>query len=261
MSSNLYELEMVGGPWQRRLGCRRAEFDALPWHEAVTEPCSPEALASARWVWTQSSFSEYASAASFAEIATALLAAGAPIDLIAAAGEFVVDEMLHAELSARVAMALGGAAPLEVDLERLVRPAAGGNPMLRAAELIVRTSCVGEALTIPVLKTAAARSASPLVELVISRILRDESAHAEIGPWFLDWAEPRLTDEDRTHLGRVASDAVAAFSPVFEAQCAPHDRNNPYGVLDCTTYDPVFERALHKRVIAPLAIRGIDVRA
>ncbi|MEZ4299216.1 MAG: hypothetical protein R3B70_29975 [Polyangiaceae bacterium] len=56
-----------------------------------------------------------ASAAAFAEIAGCLLAAGAPIDLVAAAGDSVADEILHAELSARMAMAFGGAVAMDVD--------------------------------------------------------------------------------------------------------------------------------------------------
>lgn len=255
----LYELEMIGGPWERRLASRRADFDGLPWHEAA-EHGTRAAIDAARWVWTQSSFSEYASAASFAEIATALLAAKAPIDLIAAAGDFVVDEMLHAELSARVAVALGGAMPLEVDLERLVRPPEAGEPLLRAAELIVRTSCVGEALTIPVLKSAAAHAQVPLIELVIARILRDESSHAEIGGWFLDWAEPMLSDADRTYLGGVATRAVASFAPLFADPGCPGDITSSHGTLACDAFDEAFERALCKRVIEPLALRGIEVK-
>src|SRR5688572_11174347 len=119
----------------------------LPWGEELP----PDAFA-ARVVWTRTAFSEYASAAAFAEIAAATLRAGGPIDLIAAAGDFVVDEILHTELAARVATALGGAAPLMVDFDKLVRPAVGPNALLRAAELIVRTSCVGESLTVPMLK-------------------------------------------------------------------------------------------------------------
>ena len=105
-----FELEAVGGPWAKRGKKRTAGLADLPWHEARENE-------SARFVWTQSAFSEYASAASFAQIATHLLACGAPIDLVAAAGEFVADEMLHAELSARLAVAFGGAIALEVDLE------------------------------------------------------------------------------------------------------------------------------------------------
>jgi hypothetical protein len=254
---SLFELEAVGGPWGRRLARRRAGFEALPWGEA-SAGAPPEALAAAQWVWTQSAFSEYASAAAFAEIASCLLAAGAPIDLVAAAGDFVVDEVIHAELSARVAMSLGGAVALEVDLTRLVRPPAAEAPLVRAAELLVRTSCVGEVLTLPMLKTAKARSSSPLIRAVLARIARDESAHAQIGPWFLDWAGERLSDADRAYLGRVAGAAVRAFAPIFSGTCSP---GADLGVLDCGSYDAVFADAVIHRVAEPLAARGIAVPA
>ncbi len=252
---SLFELELVGGPWGRRLGRRRAGFDDLPWEKAA-EDAAPEEIARARLAWTQSAFSELASAAAFAEIASCLCAAGAPIDLTAAAGDFVVDEVLHAELSARVAAAFGGAVALEVDLTRLVRPPVAPAPLLRAAELLVRTSCVGEALTVPILKATKARPCSPLVKAVVTRIARDESAHAELGPWFLDWAAPRLSDDDRAHLGRAAGVAVRAFAPIFAGSCAG---GNHLGVLDCGSYDATFASALARRVVRPLAARGIVV--
>src|SRR5262245_27387854 len=142
-----FELTLVGGPWGRRLAPRRRWIEALPWDEEL-----PAGADAARAVWTQTAFSEYASAAAFAEIAAAFLAAGAPIDLVAAAGDFVVDEIVHTEVAARLAQALGGAVRLDVDLTRLVRPSSAPDPLLRAAELVVRTSSVGEALTVPLLK-------------------------------------------------------------------------------------------------------------
>src|SRR5262249_47490011 len=152
-----FELSLVGGPWGRRLAPRRRFIEALP----SDEPLPPDD--DARVVWTRTAFSEYASAAAFAEIASALLAAGAPIDLVAAAGDFVVDEIVHTELAARLAAALGGAVALEVDLTRLVRPPEAGDPLLAAAELVVRTSCVGEALTVPMLKLTREVAGSTLV--------------------------------------------------------------------------------------------------
>lgn len=253
----LFELEMLGGPWGKRLEARRAGFDDYPWQLAA-EDTDEAQRASARYVWTQSAFSEYASAAAFAEIASCLTAAGAPIDLIAAAGDFIVDEVLHAELSARCAMTFGGAVELDVDLTKLVRPPRSVRPLLRAAELIVRTSCVGETLTLPILKTAKQRSRSPLIVQVIERIARDESAHAELGWWFLDWAEPDLTDEDRSHLAAVAKHAIEAFAPVFSGSCTP---GSELGVLDCETYDAAFLDALERRVVAQLHEREIPVDA
>jgi hypothetical protein len=85
-----FTLTTIGGPWGRRLAPRRAWIDDLPWRERL-----PKDALGARVVWTRTAFSEYASAAAFAEITSALLAAGAPLDLIAAAGDFVVDELVH----------------------------------------------------------------------------------------------------------------------------------------------------------------------
>jgi hypothetical protein len=206
-------------------------------------------------VWTRTAFSEYASAAAFAEIASALAAAGAPLDFIAAAGDFVVEETVHAEYAARLAALLGGAVPLEVDLERLVRPPESSTPLLRAAELLVRTSSVGETLTVPVLKRAAAASSSALVRGLLTLVAADESAHAELGPWFLDWAAAALSDRDREHLGRVAGRAIRAFAPIFGGTCVPPGP----GVLGCDDYDETVVLALERRVLRRLAARGIEV--
>jgi hypothetical protein len=246
-----FELATIGGPWARRLAPRRRWIDELPWREAL-----PEDAVSARVVWTRTAFSEYASAAAFAEIAAALLATGAPIDLVAAAGDFIVDEIVHTEVAARLAAALGGAVTLEVDLTRLVRPpAAAGDPLLRAAELIVRTSCVGEALTVPMLKLTCEVAGSALIEAALAAIVGDESSHAQLGWWFLDWAEPRLDDAARAHLGEVAGEAIRGFAPLLGGDC----RDSGLGALGCDRYDPGFAAAVARAVVRPLADRGIAV--
>lgn len=256
----IFELEAVGGPWMRRLASRRAFLDGLAWDALASEGArAPAESEPARVVWTQSAFSEYASAAAFAEIAAALLAAGAPIDLVAASGDFITDEILHAEASARVATALGGAVALEVDLTKLVRPASpSARPLLRAAELVLRTSCIGEALTIPILKRARKDAGSSLIADVLGRIIEDESAHAELGSWFFDWAAPHLTDADRAELGRVGGASLRSFAPVFGGACTTEAR---LGVLDCAAYDATFADAVAKRVVEPLAARGIVIPA
>jgi hypothetical protein len=251
--TGVFELTAIGGPWARRLAPRRRWIDDLPWAEPL-----PQGDVDLRLVWTRTAFSEYASAAAFAEIAAALLAAGAPIDLIAAAGDFVVDEIVHTEAAARLAAALGGAIALEVDLTRLVRPptaAAAGDPLLAAAELVVRTACVGEALTVPILKLVRRTAGSPLVEAALDAIVADEASHAQLGGWFLDWAAPRLSDPARDGLGRVAGDAIRAFAPLFGGGC----RGSGLGALACEPNDRVFADALDRAVVRPLARRGIAI--
>jgi hypothetical protein len=249
-----FELSTVGGPWERRLAERRRWIAELPWDEAL--PGGDAAIA-ARAMWTQTAFSEYASAAAFAEVAAAALRVGAPIDLVAAAGDFVVDEILHTEVAARIANALGGAVPMEIDYDKLVRPPASRAPLLAAVELVMRTCCIGESLTIPVLKLSRGLAGSRLIEAALLRIAADESGHAQLGWWFLDWAEPQLDDAARAHLAAVAGDAVLAFAPLLAGSCS----TSGLGVVACDRYDPVFVAALTEQVAAPLAERGIAIPA
>jgi len=247
-----FQLAMIGGPWQRRLRRRRGWIERLPWREALPDD------AEARMAWTRTAFSEYASAAAFADIAAALLAAGAPIDLIAAAGDIVVDEIVHTEAAARIAAALGGAVALEVDLGRLVRPPtpeAAGDPLLRAGELLVRTACVGEALTVPMLKLARDTAGSPLIEAALSAIAADEASHAQLGWWFLDWAAPRLDGDARALLGRAAGGAIRSFAPLLGGSC----RRGGLGAVACAGYDDTLVGALPRAVVRPLALRGIAI--
>jgi hypothetical protein len=247
-----FELALIGGPWARRLAPRRAWLDELPWDESLPDPA---VIGDACAVWTRTAFNEYASAAAFAEIATLLLACGAPIDLIAAAGDFVVDEIVHTEAAARLATAFGGAIALDVDLGKLVRPPTPADPLLRAAELIVRTSCVGEALTVPVLKVARDVADSPLVTAALAQIVADESAHAQLGGWFLDWADPHLDDTARAHLGRIAGRALRDLAPTG----APRGCNSGLGRIDCATFATTLASGAARHVAKPLAARGIVV--
>lgn len=255
-----FALHAIGGPWARRLAPRRAWLDALPW-PAAGELLGDDARAgldheAARAVWTQTAWSEYTSAAAFAELAAALLACGAPIDLVAAAGDFVVDELVHAEAAARVAGALGGAVLLDVALDRLVRPPAAHAPLVAAAERVVRACCVGEALTVPMLKVARRAAGDGVIAAVLGHVVADEAAHAQLGWWFLDWAAPSLDDAARAHLGRVAGGALRAFAPLFTADCSG---SSGLGVVACARYDPAFAAAVHRHVLRPLTARGIDV--
>lgn len=254
---SVFSLEVIGGPWARRLAARREWSDELSW-KVISAEASPALVDAAREVWTRSAFSEYASGAAFAEISSALLAARAPIDLVAAAGEFVADEMFHAELSSRVAMALGGAVPLEVDVTKLVRPPQSSDPLVRAAELVVRACCVGEALTVPMLNQSRRSAGSRTVEAVITRILKDESQHAQLGWWFLDWAP--LDEPQRAELGRIAGEALRAFTVVFENSCGTGPgAGSGLGRLDCARFDAAFLAAVRDDVLRPLAARGIAV--
>src|SRR5262249_36336964 len=161
------------------------------------------------------------------------------------------------EVAARIANALGGAVPMEVDYGKLVRPPESRDPLVAAVELVMRTCCIGESLTIPVLKLSRGLAGSRLIEAAPQQILADESGHAQLGWWFLDWAAPQIDDAACAHLAAVAGDAVRSFAPLLAAGCS----SSGLGVVSCDRYDPVFVAALTEQVAAPLAERGIEIPA
>jgi hypothetical protein len=127
----------------------------------------------------------------------------------------------------------------------------------RAAELIVRVSCVGEALTVPVLKVARSVAGSPLIEGALAKIGADESAHAQLGGWFLDWADPLLDDATRDHLGRVAGQALRDLAPAP----SPNRCGSGLGRIDCALFATTLATGAARQVVRPLAARGITVPA
>lgn len=260
MTAVQFELEWLGGPAGARLRRRRPGIDRLPWGTLDATTWPEDALLEARRVWTNGAFTEYASAAGFTALATALLESGAPIDLVAAAADCAVDEMLHAELAARLTMELGGAAPFVADLEKVAPVTSDARPLVRAAELAVKISCVGESLSVPALTTSLAGSTHPLVRAVLRRLLRDEGPHARIGDWFFGWASDRLDDQERAHLGRVASAAVAVYLPDEVTPCGCRPPAELGGVLP-TARRGLLAEAVRTKVIPGLARHGIHLAA
>jgi hypothetical protein len=209
----MFELAWRGGATEARLHARRPGADALPWG---TIDRSAPGIDDARQIWTNGVFTEYASAAAFSELTTAMLQCGAPIDLIATCADIAVDELFHVELAGRLVMDLGGAVPLEFDLANIApRTTPGVRPLMRAAEIAITTACVSEALSLPAIVYSCAHATEPLVRAVIERLLADEGPHSRLGYWFLEWAE--LTDDERARLARIAVETIAVYQPVIDA--------------------------------------------
>ena len=252
------ELEILGGPTEARLRRRRPGADDLPWGTLDPAAFDPIALHEARAVWTNGVFTEYASAAAFAAMAGAFLECRAPVDLSAAAADIVVDEIDHATVGSRLVMELGGAVAFRADFD-LVSPATtdGATALLRAAELALKTSCVGEALSISALSRSLAGADHPLVHAVLDRLLRDEGHHARIGAWFFEWADDRLTDADRRHLAGIALDAIAVYRPLWHDRCAACEAPAALGGSAAASHAELMIDAVRTRVAAPLERLGI----
>jgi hypothetical protein len=152
------------------------------------------------------------------------------------------------------------------DPEQLVPlPLPGTRPLFRAADLVVRIFCVGEAVSIPLLRGTFRAATHPLVRAVLGRIVKDEAAHGEWGFIFLDWAVDLLTQRDRALLGEIATETIGALVRGWENVRRHASRDggaaavHALGWMDSEEYLSLAHRSLKKCVVEPLRARGIQV--
>jgi hypothetical protein len=264
----LFELEMLGGGVERRYRRLRPEVEDMPWGTFDTSHFGAKALVAARQAWTTAAFQEHRTGIACAATLRALYECRAPVDLIAMAARFPMDELVHVELCARMAMELGGGTEIQHDPDAvIVDPSDALPPLLRAADMIVRFFCVGEALSIPLLKGTWHAAKHPLPRAILGRIVRDEAAHGTFGFTFLDWALPSLSEDDRGHLARAANGPIRAIRKQWDRmrkrRVAGYDQRvgDALGWMQTDDYIALAERSMKTRVIEPLRSRGIAVMA
>jgi hypothetical protein len=261
--TELFELSMLGGALERRYRRLRPEVERLPWGTLDPERYSAALVLEARRSWTEAAFQEHRTGAACAATLEALIAARAPLDLIAMASRFPLDELVHVELCARLAGELGGGVPIAHDPTAMIPSARSEHTaLLRAAELVVRFFCIGEALSIPMLRTMWHVTTQPLIKGVLGRIVKDEAAHGQFGWIFLDWAQPELGADDLRFLGDVASETVTFLTESWRTIMEPPgsaEDIHALGWMQSTDYLKLARSSLQTHVLQPLAARGIRV--
>jgi hypothetical protein len=264
VAKTLFDLGLLGEGIERRYRRMRPEVERLPWGSFEPSRYPERARIAARRAWTLSAFQEHRTAQACAELLSALIAAQTPLDLLAMATRFPLDEIVHVELCVRLANELGGATPILHDPQHMIpRARPGLSPILTAAELIVGYFCVGEAISVPMLRGTWHATRHPLPKGVLGVIVKDEAAHGQFGWIFLDWADAQLDDDARAHLGRVAGTAIADLERTWrevEAREADEALGRELGWMEPTKYVTLARRALGDAVLAPLEARGITPR-
>jgi hypothetical protein len=265
----LFELSWFGGAPERYFRRIRPDVDELPWGTLDAKRYPPLLLDRARIGWTEAAYNEYTTAIAFTEMLKALLVVRAPVDLIGMASDFVADEILHVELTSRVAMELGGGAPFRVRPENVLREVTPGlDPLQSANEWVVKVCCVGEAFSVPMLSGAMQSAAHPLTRAVLTRIVQDEAPHGHFGWHYLEWASDLLDDAERARLARVAAAALRGLSPLWQRlRSEARDGKTSEGFLldhvyelgwmDSESYGKRAREAVVERVVQPLARHGI----
>jgi hypothetical protein len=252
-----YQLSLLGGAVERRYRRMRPEIEAIPWGTLDADAFSPELVAEARDYWTLNSLNEYSSAGAIADVTAAMIAAQAPLDMSAIAARFVVDELSHAELGARVVIELGGAVPATFDPAPLAPPDASLRPIVRAGYYILEVFCAGESFSLAMAQHTARWPTHPMIAAVLRRIARDEQAHGSFGWVFLDWAMERYTDEERGFLEAVANRRVGEIREILGN--AREEEDETLGWLPGPELRRLGEAALVEHVIVPLRDRGLVI--
>lgn len=259
-----FELELLGGAVERRFHRARPEIDAMPWGSLDLTRYTEDQILAARRSWTTAAFQEHRTAAACSIALRALIECRAPVDLIAQFARFPLDELVHVELCARMAMELGGGIEILHNPDALcAQPDQALPPLLRAADLVTRFFCVGEAMSIPLLHSLWVRASLPLPRAVLGRIVRDEGAHGTAGWLFLDWALPELEASAEAVLTRAAQETIDGLHMLWDdirrrPRISPTPIH-PLGWMETDEYLADARRSLELRVVRPLRDRGIQV--
>lgn len=266
MREELFELEMLGDLFERRYRKMRPEIAAMPWGTLDVRGIPEQAVILARKAWTGAAFQEHRTGVAVCATLRALMEARAPLDLLALAARFPLDEIAHVELCARMAMELGGGTEIVHDPDAMIVDADDTlAPLLRAADLVVRFFCVGEALSIPLLRGTWKAARHPLPRAVLARIVRDEAAHGTFGFTFLDWALPNLSKNDVEFLGTRADRTIEAvyrqWASIKKNRTGAWDdrAGDAIAWMQSDPYLELAKKSLESRVRAPLRARGLPV--
>lgn len=264
MNADVFELELFGGTIEQRFRRMRPEVESMPWNTLDLSGAGEADLLAARKAWTSAAYQEHRTGAACALTLRALIEARAPLDLIAVATRFPLDEMVHVELCARLAMAYGGGTEIIHDPKAMILdPDPNSSPLLQAADCVVRFFCVGEAISIPLLRGTWHAAKHPLPKAILGRIVKDEAAHGIFGFTFLDWASDLLSEQDRAVLGDSADRAIRFLQSQWQELAAhrnePRHESDVLGWMQTGEYLELAERSLQTHVIAPLTARGIPI--
>ncbi len=158
--------------------------------------------------WTADALAEHASVASFSRFSLALLAVGAPGDLLHLAHGAALDEVRHAQLCFALASAYAGE-PLAPGRFPAGEAMEVGASLAALAVSTVREGCIGETVAAVLAAEQLARATDPAVRAALAEIAADEARHAELAWRTVAWAVETGGCEVRTAVSRAFGEAVA----------------------------------------------------
>ena len=233
--------------------------------------------------WMRRAHEELGSVHEFTQLTHVLSAVCAPIHILGSLSRLITDEVRHAELCGRMALACW---PESTERERRwTRPRVpwGSPPALStsddepeaayrwAAEAILTSCCIGETLSRPLFEAAATVCTDPTCEAVLRQILRDEHLHAtfgwealdtlcrRLGPGSRDWLQQQLA----RRLAGFERSSASGFSLLEIAnstvEIQPGDPASPnLALLTRRQYATIFYATLESEILPRFEALGFD---
>ncbi|MFO0614162.1 MAG: ferritin-like domain-containing protein [Polyangiaceae bacterium] len=153
----------------------------IPWEATHAPSLDADVRAELARIWGERIPTEYRSITGFSTFSFDLIAAGAPVDLVAVCHRVCIDELRHTELAVRMVEVYGGRRPeLPRDISNL--PADSKlTAVAQACRSAILLSCLGETFACTELAMLRDRAVDPVVQGVLTVFLSDEIVHARIG--------------------------------------------------------------------------------
>jgi hypothetical protein len=265
-----FEVEWLGGRAEHYFRRARPGIDDLPWGTLRAADYPPSLVDAARRSWTELAINEYRAIAAFSEVLRTMALAKAPLDLLGMTSDFLADECVHVELASRLAMELGGGAPMAVDMRDFAPRANEALVPFQQANEIVLQIGMSEAFAGGTGLGNRNAASHPLTRAIFDRILSDEGRHRRLAGLYFEWAADKLDNPERVRLGGVATRVLEALSPIWRVTPTPIvdgrtrdgwrvDDLHALGWLESAKMTILARDVVRRDVLAPLDALGIVV--
>lgn len=275
--------DLLAGASKRLTSMHESQVRREPWpdfvaFDVVAYPVAMRERSARQWV--RRAREELGSVYEFSALTHTLCCVAPPVEVLGALSRLVTDEVRHAEMCARMAVAVW---PEGQGDELFSWPAAktpydpaprfdadDRQPTYRwAADVVLTSCCIGETISRPLFEAAATVSTDPVCEAVLRQILRDEHLHAAFGwealSWLLDnleesargWLEARLASRlagfERSSSAGLSLTDLAGTELVIERGTAPN-----LATLTRRQYAQIFYATLEAEVLPGFEAAGMD---
>lgn len=193
--------------------------------------------------WLRVALFEHASVAAFARLVLQLMSLGAPPELLQAAIQAMAEEVEHARLGFGLARKFSGEAvgPGRMDVSGAL---SGSNDPAAILHAAIVEGCFEETISARCAGVALERAKDESVRTVLTRIVEEESRHAELSWKLVTWILQKFPE-----LKPAAEESFAQALAAPEAEEAVEDSSfEDYGHLLASTRSAVREATIRDEI-------------